>query len=47
MCMMNLLARCELAGFDVQPNLLVGIAERHSLGYQPVHLLDREDQVVA
>ena len=37
----------ELPGLDVEPDLLVGIAERHALAGQAVHLLYGEHQVVA
>ena len=37
----------ELPGLDVEPDLLVGIAERHPLAGQAVHLLYGEHQVVA
>ena len=44
---MDFFLRHKLSGLDVEPNLLVGIAERHSFGSQTVDFLDGEHQVVA
>ena len=46
MCVVDVLAWGEAAGFDVQTHFLVGIAERHALTGKAVHFLHRENRVV-
>ena len=46
MRVMNVLVWRKLASFDVEPHLLVRIAERHSFASQTIHLLHREHRIV-